>query len=112
MDPEEKKVPCMREVVFRVLAERTGYLEAQADHPPIHITAASLEELQEEVREALIAHFGPAHSTIRARRIHPGRAVPPAPHRHHWRREQHQRRRHHAQQPPPTIVFAMRGTSH
>jgi hypothetical protein len=55
----------MREVVFRVLAERPGHLEAQAETLPIRITAPTLEELQHEAREALIEHLGPAHGTVR-----------------------------------------------
>ena len=66
----------MREVVFRVLAERPGHLEALADTLPLRITAPSLEELQHEAREALIAHLGPAHGAYRVRvRRHPGAAV-------------------------------------
>ena len=74
----------MREVVFRVLAERPGHLEAQAVGAafsavvtlPIHITALTLEELQHEAREALIAHMGPSHCTVRVRvRRGPGAAV-------------------------------------
>ena len=65
----------MREVVFRVLAERPGHLEAQAVGAafsagvtlPIRITAPTLEELQHEAREALIEHLGPAHGTVRVR---------------------------------------------
>ena len=57
----------MREVMFRVLAERPGHLEAQADTLPIRITAPTLEELQHEAREALIEHLGPAHCTYRVR---------------------------------------------
>ena len=65
----------MREVVFHVLAERPGHLEAQAVIAafsagvtlPIRITAPTLEELQHEAREALIAHMGPAHCTVRVR---------------------------------------------
>lgn len=57
----------MREIVFHVLAERPGQLEAQADTLPIRIGAASLEELQHEAREVLIAHLGPAHSAVRVR---------------------------------------------
>ena len=57
----------MREVVFRVLAERPGHLEAQAESLPIRITAPTLEELQHEAREALIEHLGPAHCTVRVR---------------------------------------------
>jgi hypothetical protein len=65
----------MREIVFRVLAERPGHLEAQAVgaafsagvSQPIRITAPTLEELQHEAREALIEHLGPAHCTYRVR---------------------------------------------
>jgi len=48
----------MREVVFRVLAERPGQLEAQSDTLPIRITAPTLEELQHEARGGLIEHLG------------------------------------------------------
>ena len=66
----------MREVVFRVLAERPGHLEAQAESLPIRITAPNLEELQHEAREALIEHLGPAHCAFRVRvRRAPGAAV-------------------------------------
>jgi hypothetical protein len=54
----------MREVVFRVLAERTGYLEAQAETLPIHISAPTLEELQHEPLEALSEHLGPAPGDV------------------------------------------------
>jgi hypothetical protein len=54
----------MREIVFRVLAERPGHLEAQAETLPILITAPTLEELQHEAREAVIEHLGPAHCTF------------------------------------------------
>ena len=57
----------MREVVFCVLAERPGHLEAQAESLPIHITAPTLEELQHEAREALIEHIGPVHCAYRVR---------------------------------------------
>ena len=57
----------MREVVFRLEAERPGHLEARAEGLPIHISAPTLEELQHEAREALIAHMGPAHGTVRIR---------------------------------------------
>lgn len=57
----------MREVVFQVLAERPGQLDARADSLPIHISAPTLEELHHEAREALIEHLGPAHSTYRVR---------------------------------------------
>ena len=73
---ERKRYPHMREVVFRVLAERPGHLEAQAETLPIHITARTLEELQHEAREALIEHLGPAHCTFRVRvRRRPSAAV-------------------------------------
>ncbi len=67
MEPERRRYPRMREVVFRVLAERPGHLEAQAESLPIRITAPTLEELQHEAREALIEHLGPAHCTVRVR---------------------------------------------
>ena len=57
----------MQDVVFRVLAERPGHLEAQAEALPIQISAPTLEELQHEAREALITHFGPAHCAYRVR---------------------------------------------
>ena len=57
----------MREVVFRLELERPGHLEARAETLPIQISAPSLEELQHEAREALIAHMGPAHCTVRVR---------------------------------------------
>ena len=84
MEPERRKYPRMREIVFRVLAERPGHLEAQAVGAafsagvtlPIRITAPTLEELQHEAREALIEHMGPAHCAFRVRvRRAPGAAV-------------------------------------
>lgn len=57
----------MRDVVFQVLSERQGHLEALATGLPLCIAAASLEELQHEAREALIEHFGPAHCAYRVR---------------------------------------------
>lgn len=57
----------MREVVFRVLAECPGYLEAQAETLPISLTAPTLEKLQHEASEAPIEHLGPAHCTVRVR---------------------------------------------
>ncbi len=66
----------MQEVVFRVLAERPGHLEAQAETLPIKIGAPTLEELQHEAREALIEHLGPAHCAYRVRvRRRPGAAL-------------------------------------
>ncbi len=65
----------MREVLFHVVAERPGYLEAQADGFAIRIDAPTLEELQHEAREALIQQLGPAHCAyrIRIRRSQPQR---------------------------------------
>jgi len=57
----------MREVVFRVLCERPGQLEAQSETLPIRIAAPTLEEMQHEAREALIEHLGPAHCAYRVR---------------------------------------------
>ena len=57
----------MREVVFCVDAERPGHLEARADTLPLRISAPTLEELQHEAREALIAHLGEAHGAVRVR---------------------------------------------
>ena len=66
----------MREVVFRLEAQRPGHLEARAETLPIHISAPTLEELQHEAREALIEHMGPAHCAYRVRvRRDPGAAV-------------------------------------
>jgi len=62
----------MREVVFHVLAERPGHLEAKADTLPIRITAPTLEELQHEAREAPIEHLGPAQ-------LYGSRALTPRP---------------------------------
>lgn len=63
----ESNTPAMRDVVFRVISERPGQLQAQADILPIRITAPNLEELQHEAREALIEHLGPAHCAYRVR---------------------------------------------
>ena len=64
---ENRDIPVMREIVFRVISERPGHLEARAEHQPITITAPSLEELHHEAREALIEHLGPIHVAYRAR---------------------------------------------
>ena len=62
----------MRDVVFRVVSEAQGQLQAQAETLPICIAAPTLEELQHEAREALIQHLGPAHCAyrVRVRRCH------------------------------------------
>ena len=73
---EGRRYPRMREVMFRLEAERPGHFEARAEGLPISISAPTLEELQHEAREALIAHMGPAHCTVRVRvRRSPSAAV-------------------------------------
>ncbi len=67
MEPERERYPCMREVVFRVVRERPGQLDAQAETLPFRIAAPTLEELQHEARESLINHLGPAHCTYQVR---------------------------------------------
>ncbi|MFM7675902.1 MAG: hypothetical protein ACKO5F_10030 [Synechococcus sp.] len=57
----------MREIVFHVLREQHGQLEASALGGTLTITAATLEELHHEARDALIALHGAAHATYRAR---------------------------------------------
>ncbi len=69
-------VPFMREIVFRVLSDQPGQIEATAEDRPISITAASLEELHHEAREALIQHLGAAHGTFRVRIRRPAPSVP------------------------------------
>jgi hypothetical protein len=85
MVQDHRDQPFMREIVFRVLSDRPGQIEATAEDRPITITAASLEDLHHEAREALIQHLGAAHSTFRVR-IRGGAAAPaPMPiarHRH------------------------------
>ena len=61
----------MREIVFRVLSDRPGQIEATAENRPITITAGSLEELHHEAREAHSAsgprpqHLPSAHLSAR-----------------------------------------------
>jgi hypothetical protein len=57
----------MREIAFQVLTNQPGRLEARAAEQGLSIAADSLEDLHHEAREALIAHFGPAHGTVRIR---------------------------------------------
>ena len=57
----------MREVVFHVVTEQPGHLEAQADTLPLRITAPTFEDLQHEAREALIEQLGPAHCSVQVR---------------------------------------------
>ena len=70
--------PSMREIVFCVLSDQPGRIEATAEDRPISITAASLEELHHEAREALIEHLGAAHGTfrVRIRRLAPAAPMP------------------------------------
>ena len=63
----------MREIVFRVIQEPDGILRARSLQPPLQIRAASLEDLHHEAREALIGHYGSAHSTVRVRLQRPVR---------------------------------------
>jgi hypothetical protein len=73
----------MREIVFRLLCEQPGRLEARADDPGLTITAPSREELHHEAREALIQHFGQAHASWRVR-IRSEVAAPAASRRLAW----------------------------
>lgn len=67
----------MREIVFRVVSQAAGRVEAEAELPALErsltISAPSLEELHHEARDALIEHLGPAHAAyrVRIRRSHP-----------------------------------------
>jgi hypothetical protein len=63
----------MREIVFRVVQEPGGILRARSLQPQLQIRAASLEDLHHEAREALIGHYGSAHSTVRVRLQRPVR---------------------------------------
>ncbi len=65
----------MKEVVFRVLIEGPGHLEARADAPALRITASSLEELHHEARDALIQRLGPVHCAYRVRIQRPNSAA-------------------------------------
>lgn len=73
----------MREIVFRVLSDNAGHIEAIATDPggpePLRITAPCLEELHHEAREALIDRLGPAHAgyRVRIRRSAPQSAIRP-----------------------------------
>ena len=63
----------MREIVFEVLSDEPGRLVAVAHSQHLRIDASSLEELQHEAREALMAHFGPSHVAYRIRLRRPVR---------------------------------------
>ena len=63
--------PDMREIVFDVAPSHPQGIKAKAEERQLRIVAASLEELHEEARDALIQHFGPAHTTYRVRFRHP-----------------------------------------
>ncbi len=69
----------MREIVFRVLPDRPGRLQATAENETIHIEADSLEELQHEAREALIQRLGPSHVAYRVRLKRSAAAAGPRP---------------------------------
>ena len=57
----------MREIVFRVTAERPGHLEATAERPRLTVSAGSQEEWHHEARDTLIRELGPTHITYRIR---------------------------------------------
>lgn len=57
----------MREIAFQVLSDQPGRLQARAEREGLSISANSLEDLHHEAREALIAHLGSAHGTVRIR---------------------------------------------
>ncbi len=61
----------MREIVFLVTAERPGHIEATAPDSSLRVQAASLEELHQEAREALMAKVGAAHNSYRIRFCRP-----------------------------------------
>jgi len=63
----------MQEIVFELLSDAPGHLLATADQQGLRISASSLEELQHEAREALMAHFGPSHVAYRIRLRRPVR---------------------------------------
>jgi hypothetical protein len=65
----------MREIVFRVQERNGGNLRACAEHLPLTIEAATLEELQHEAREVLIHHFGPSHVAYRVRLRRPSNRI-------------------------------------
>ncbi|MFM7651312.1 MAG: hypothetical protein ACKO5M_00060 [Vulcanococcus sp.] len=67
----------MREIVFRVQELGGDRLRANAEHPPLTIEAATLEELQHEAREALINQYGPAHVAYRVRILRPSNRIQP-----------------------------------
>ena len=63
----------MREVVFQIHRDPAGGLQATAEPQGLTIAAPSLEELQHEARDALMAHFGPAHVAYRVQLRRPAR---------------------------------------
>lgn len=71
----------MRDVVFQLLVDCPGHLEALAEDLCLRIEAASLEELQHEARDALIHHLGDAHGAYRVKlrrsRCQPINAIQP-----------------------------------
>lgn len=63
----------MQEMVFELLSDQPGHLQALEPRYRLRIQATNLEELQHEAREALIAHFGPSHVAYRVRLRRPVR---------------------------------------
>lgn len=57
----------MRDITFRVEQEHGQPLRARSIQPELQISAASLEELHYEAREALIQHYGDTHGAYRVR---------------------------------------------
>jgi len=67
MNAMSTTVQPMREIVFRVLNDVPGLVEAVSTNQQIRISASSLEELHHEAREALIERLGPSHCAYRVR---------------------------------------------
>ena len=63
----------MQEIVFELLSDQPGHLQAVAPRYRLRIQATNLEDLQHEAREALIAQFGPSHVAYRVRLRRPVR---------------------------------------
>ena len=57
----------MQEMVFELLSDQPGHLQALEPRYRLRIQATNLEELQHEAREALIAQFGPSHVAYRVK---------------------------------------------
>lgn len=63
----------MQEIVFELLSDQPGHLQAWSPRCHLRIQATNLEELQHEAREALITHFGPSHVAYRVKLRRPVR---------------------------------------